>query len=85
MGLDTVWVGTCWGILNVSLCASGGQLRLDYNFAKTLINERKRNLYFRVDVLYINLSLTYFYQYSERCTGVLVMIFISTSYTVNLE
>ena len=27
-GQDSVWVGTFWGFLNVSLCASGTQLGL---------------------------------------------------------
>ena len=37
-GQDTVWAGTSWGVLNVSLCASGAQLELDiianYKIAK---------------------------------------------------
>ena len=28
-GQDSVWAGTFWGFLNVSLCAPGAQLGLD--------------------------------------------------------
>ena len=28
-GQATVWAGTSWGVLNVSLCASGAQLKMD--------------------------------------------------------
>ena len=43
---------------------------------------------FRIDVsqcLIGREEIYLLFQYSERCTGVLVMIFISTSYIVNLE